>query len=86
MDNTNETCIGCGLVPVIEVNERKLCGNCFLLGMSVSLRPQDHPGTPSPHLEDLQSTLISAIDEIKRLRDQVEALASENAQLRNDEK
>lgn len=94
MDNRESSCIGCGLDPVIEVNDRKLCGNCFLLGISVSLQPANSApaerapdrlsGDPS-HMRELRSSLLTAIDEIERLRHRLDELVRENATLRRND-
>ena len=90
MNNSDSMCIGCGVDPVIEVNDRKLCGNCFLLGISVSLQPASSEALP-PHSEEsyrvreLRSSLLTAIDEIERLRSRLDELVRENASLRRND-
>lgn len=90
MANTEGICIGCGEEPVVQVNDRKLCGNCFLLGISVSLQSASQPEIVSGNggstdLGDLRSTLLTAIDEIQRLRHRLDDLVRENARLRKRE-
>jgi hypothetical protein len=91
MKNTDSMCIGCGVDPVIEVNDRKLCGNCFLLGISVSLQPASSELPPqgipdeSYRVRELRSSLLTAIDEIERLRSRLDELVRENASLRRNE-
>ena len=87
MNNIDSMCIGCGIDPVIEVNDRKLCGNCFLLGISVSLQPPTSDAQPGPsdesyRVRELRSSLLTAIDEIERLRSRLDELVRENASLR----
>lgn len=90
MNNSESMCIGCGVDPVIEVNDRKLCGNCFLLGISVSLQPPSSDSS-SAHSEEsfrvreLRSSLLTAIDEIERLRSRLDELVRENASLRRND-
>jgi hypothetical protein len=93
MAQTEEICFGCGLAPVVQVNDRKLCGNCFLIGISVSLqstvshaaeletivRNREADETP---IDELRSTLLTAIEEIQRLRLRLDELARENSKLR----
>lgn len=93
MAQTEEICFGCGLAPVVQVNDRKLCGNCFLIGISVSLqstvshaaeletivRNREADQTP---IDELRSTLLTAIEEIQRLRLRLDDLARENSKLR----
>lgn len=96
MAQTEEICFGCGLAPVVQVNDRKLCGNCFLIGISVSLqstvshaaeletivRNREADETP---IDELRSTLLTAIEEIQRLRLRLDDLARENSKLRTTE-
>jgi hypothetical protein len=91
MNNTDSMCIGCGVDPVIEVNDRKLCGNCFLLGISVSLKPASSEPPPrqgsdeSYRIRELRASLLTAIEEIERLRGRLDELVRENASLRRDD-
>ncbi|MGH9458203.1 MAG: hypothetical protein ACRD2J_11260 [Thermoanaerobaculia bacterium] len=94
MTDADEVCFGCGLSPVVQVNDRKLCGNCFLLGISVSLQKTVNEAAQlehvagqrgTAHVQELRSTLQVAIDEIQRLRDRLETLIQENAKLRDRE-
>lgn len=91
MANTEGICIGCGEEPVVQVNDRKLCGNCFLLGISVSLQSASGQAEVvssnggGSDLGDLRSTLLTAIDEIQRLRHRLDDLVRENARLRKRE-
>ncbi|MCA1733634.1 MAG: hypothetical protein LC732_08530 [Acidobacteria bacterium] len=90
MNNNDSMCIGCGVDPVIEVNDRKLCGNCFLLGISVSLQPPSSDAQPGPsdesyRVRELRSSLLTAIDEIERLRSRLDELVRENASLRRND-
>lgn len=93
MAQTEELCFGCGLAPVVQVNDRKLCGNCFLVGISVSLQSTvSHTaeletmvrsrGADEAPIQELRSTLLTAIDEIQRLRVRLDELARENNHLR----
>jgi hypothetical protein len=88
MNNKESMCIGCGVDPVIEVNDRKLCGNCFLLGISVSLQPLETmpgPSEESYRVRELRSSLLTAIEEIERLRGRLDELVRENALLRRND-
>ena len=93
MAQTEEVCFGCGLAPVVQVNDRKLCGNCFLIGVSVSLQSTvshtaeletmvRNRGADETPIHELRSTLLTAIDEIQRLRVRLDDLARENNRLR----
>ncbi|HVR44833.1 MAG TPA: hypothetical protein VMS56_15475 [Thermoanaerobaculia bacterium] len=89
MANAEEVCIGCGVAPVVQVNERKLCGNCFLLGISVSLQStvshsaelesviRSHSADEAP-IHELRSTLLAAIDEIQRLRARLDEIVRDD--------
>ena len=85
MTSTDEVCIGCGVAPVVQVNDRKLCGNCFLLGISVSLQSTANhaeaieeyaraAGAEQVPIHELRSTLVAAIDEIQRLRERLDEI------------
>lgn len=94
MATAEEVCIGCGVAPVVQVNDRSLCGNCFLLGISVSLQStvshaaelesivRGQKADEAP-IHELRTTLLTAIDEIQRLRMRLDQLATENSRLRN---
>lgn len=95
MAQTEDLCFGCGLAPVVLVNERNLCGNCFLIGVSVSLQSTishtaeletiaRNRGVDETPIHELRATLLTAIDEIQRLRLRLDELSRENSQLRSN--